>query len=196
MRKSRLFSLLCAFCPGAGEMYLGLMKRGTAIMTAFWGVFCLTAFLGLSFLIFLLPIIWFYSFFDTLTLRNLDYYALVELQEKDEFFFQDLLGSEKNLPGIARKYHTWIGLGFILLGLLLLYSRFYRFLARYDFIPSWVRSLLRELPAAAVAFGIIALGVWLIRGKRMPADKVEDYPRYKEGDGSDEKEKDHDKRSA
>ena len=36
MRKSRLFSLLCAFWPGAGEMYLGLMKRGIGIMILFW----------------------------------------------------------------------------------------------------------------------------------------------------------------
>lgn len=193
MRKSRLFSLLCAFWPGAGEMYLGLMKRGLAIMMIFWGDIVLTAGLGISFLIFVLPIVWFYSFFDTLTLRNLDYYALVELQEKDEYFFQDLLGGEKNLPNIAHKYHTWLGLGFILMGLLLLYTRFYRFLARYDFVPSWARSLLRELPVAAVAFGIIALGVWLIKGKRMPADTVEDFPRYKDREKEGD---DHDKRSA
>ena len=37
MKKSRFFSLLCAFWPGAGEMYLGLMKRGLGIMLAFWG---------------------------------------------------------------------------------------------------------------------------------------------------------------
>lgn len=195
MRKSRLFSLLCAFWPGAGEMYLGLMRRGLAIMTIFWGVIVLSAGLGISFLIFVLPIVWFYSFFDTLTLRNLDYYALVELQEKDEFFFQDLLGGEKNLPNLADKYHTVFGAVFILVGLLMLYTRLNRFLYRLDIIPSWMHTLLRELPVAAVAFGIIALGLWLIRGKRMPADTVEDYPHYKEGD-RDEKEKDHDKRSA
>ena len=195
MRKSRLFSLLCAFWPGAGEMYLGLMRRGLTLMTVFWSVIVLTAGLGISFLIFVLPIVWFYSFFDTLTLRTLDYYALVELQEKDEFFFQDLLGGEKNLPGIARKYHTWLGFGFILLGLLLLYNRLNRSLYHMDIIPSWMYSLLRELPIVLVAFGIIALGVWLIKGKRMPADTVEDYPRYKEG-AREKEEKDHDKRSA
>lgn len=189
MRKSRLFSLLCAFWPGAGEMYLGLMKRGLAIMMTFWGVIAVSAGLGINFIIFALPILWFYSFFDTLTLRNLDYYALVELQEKDEFFFQELLGGEKNLPKMAGKYHVWLGAGFILAGLLLLYTRLNRFLYRMDVIPSWMHSLLRELPVAAVAFVIIALGVWLVKGKNLPADTVEDFPRYKE-------EQDNDKRSA
>lgn len=193
MRKSRLFSLLCAFWPGAGEMYLGLMKRGLTIMVIFWGDIVLTSGLGISFLIFALPIIWFYSFFDTLTLRNLDYYALVELQEKDDFFFQDLLGGEKNLPGIAQRYHILLGTGFIVLGLLLLYNRLTRFLSRLDIIPSWLYRIFQDLPIVLVAFGVIALGIWLIRGKRMPADTVEDYPRYKE---SDREEKDHDKRSA
>ena len=37
--------------------------------------------------------------------------------------------------------------------------------------------------------------VWLVRGKRMPADRVEDYPQYGEREDS-RKEKRHDKRSA
>ena len=88
MKKSRLFSLLCACWPGAGEMYLGLMNRGLAIMLLFWGIIAVGAF-GFVIPMFLLPVIWFYSFFDTLTLRNLDYYALTELQERDEYFFRD-----------------------------------------------------------------------------------------------------------
>lgn len=194
MRKSRLFSLLCAFWPGAGEMYLGLMRRGLTIMMIFWGVITISAALGINFVIFALPILWFYSFFDTLTLRNLDYYALVELQEKDEFFFQELLGGE-SLPKLAGKYHLFLGAGFILMGILLLYNRASRFLYRLDFIPPWLYTLLRELPVAAVAFGVIALGVWLVKGKRLPADTVEDYPRYKEKDDSREEE-DNGKRSA
>ena len=52
MRKSRLFSLLCAFWPGAGEMYLGLMKRGLAIMVIFWGSIGVMSYLGLEMLLF------------------------------------------------------------------------------------------------------------------------------------------------
>ena len=100
MRKSRLFSLLCAFWPGAGEMYLGLMKRGIGIMILFWFALAIGATM-FPWIIFIMPVLWFYSFFDTLTLRNLDYYALTELQERDEFFFQELLGGRFTLGDMA-----------------------------------------------------------------------------------------------
>lgn len=194
MRKSRLFSLLCAFWPGAGEMYLGLMKRGLAIMVLFWGDIALMSVLGIEVLLFVLPVLWFYSFFDTLTLRSLDYYALTELQEKDDFFFQDLFGDNAARTAV-QKYHVLIGGGLIALGVLLLWQRLIRFFWFADIIPEVVYQVFKALPSMALSFGIIALGVWLIRGKRMPADTVEDYPRYKEQEGQG-KEKSNDKRSA
>ncbi len=70
-----------------------------------------------------------------------------------------------------------------------------RFLWRNDILPGWLYSLLDNLPNMLLSFGIIALGIWLVRGKRMPADRVEDYPQYGEREDS-RKEKRHDKRSA
>lgn len=193
MKKSRLFSLLCAFWPGAGEMYLGLMKRGLGIMILFWLVFAIGATV-FPWLIFILPVLWFYSFFDTLTLRNLDYYALTELQEKDDFFFQDLLG-DSDVRMIMTKHHVLIGAGLVLLGIVMIWKRLVRSFWFADIIPDWAYGLLRTLPSLVLSFGIIALGLWLIRGKRLPADTVEDYPQYKE-QAAPGKEKDHDKRSA
>ena len=74
MKKSRLFSLLCAFCPGAGEMYMGLLKRGASIMLLFWGIVALCTLI--PYLMFLLPVIWFFSFFETLNLRNMTWAQL------------------------------------------------------------------------------------------------------------------------
>ena len=193
MKKSRLFSLLCACWPGAGEMYLGLMNRGLAIMILFWGVIALSVMIGNAVLLFLLPVVWFYSFFDTLTLRNLDYYALTELQERDEYFFKDLMGDHYNLPGVVQKYHLFLGIGLILLGGYALYDRLVRWLWRVDLLPDWLYGLFNQLPSMLVAFGIIALGVWLVRGKRMPADEVEDFPQYKELGKEEER---HGKQSA
>ena len=122
MRKSRLFSLLCAFWPGAGEMYLGLMKRGIGIMILFWFALAIGATM-FPWIIFIMPVLWFYSFFDTLTLRNLDYYALTELQERDEFFFQELLGGRFTLGDMVGKYHVALGIGLICAGLLSIYNR-------------------------------------------------------------------------
>ncbi|MCI8652669.1 MAG: hypothetical protein HFF11_03115 [Angelakisella sp.] len=195
MRKSRLFSLLCACWPGAGEMYLGLMNRGVAIMLLFWGVVVIGA-TGFPPPMFILPVLWFYSFFDTLTLRNLDYYALTELQERDEYFFEDLMGGKYSLPEVVEKYRLLIGLGLILAGGYTLYEKVVRFLWRSDILPGWLYSLLDNLPNMLLSFGIIALGIWLVRGKRMPADEVEDFPQYGKRLEGTREEKGNDKRSA
>ena len=55
-----IFSLI----PGAGEMYMGFKKQGISIMFLFWGVFAIGACTGMDWLVFLIPIIWFYSFFN------------------------------------------------------------------------------------------------------------------------------------
>ena len=195
MKKSRLFSLLCACWPGAGEMYLGLMNRGLAIMLLFWGIIAVGAF-GFVIPMFLLPVIWFYSFFDTLTLRNLDYYALTELQERDEYFFRDLMGDKYDLPGAAQKYHLFLGIALIVCGGFFLYDRLIRWIWHVQIVPSWLLGFLDGLPSMLVSFGIIALGVWLVRGKRMPADEVEDFPQYGKRLEGTREEKGNDKRSA
>ena len=179
MRKSRFFSLLCAFWPGAGEMYLGLMRRGLGIMLVFWGVIALIAAFRVDLLLFILPVLWFYSFFDTLTLRNLDYDALVECQERDEFFFQDLFGGREELTGALGKHHVLLGCGCVFLGAALLYDRLMQWLWWNEAVPAWLTALLDSVPSLLLAFGVIALGLWLIRGKKLPADKVEDYPQYR-----------------
>ncbi len=141
MRKSRLFSLLCAFWPGAGEMYLGLMKRGIGIMILFWFALAIGATM-FPWIIFIMPVLWFYSFFDTLTLRNLDYYALTELQERDEFFFQELLGGRFTLGDMVGKYHVALGIGLICAGLLSIYNRLLHWFWRNDILPLWLGDFL------------------------------------------------------
>lgn len=48
--------------PGAGHMYLGLQRRGLQLMAAFLLSIYLLDLLRLSAFLFLVPIIWFYSF--------------------------------------------------------------------------------------------------------------------------------------
>ncbi|GGO04140.1 DUF6677 family protein [Saccharibacillus kuerlensis] len=64
--KSRTLGLLLAIVPGASHMYLGLMKRGAQMMILFFGSIYILDVLGLSLFLFLVPLIWFYAFFDAL----------------------------------------------------------------------------------------------------------------------------------
>lgn len=57
--------------PGAGHMYLGLMKRGTQLMFAFWLSFVLTVMFKQPLLgVPLMVIIWFYAQFDATHIRR------------------------------------------------------------------------------------------------------------------------------
>ena len=157
MRKSRLFSLLCAFWPGAGEMYLGLMQRGLAIMMVFWLAFAIGATM-FPWIVFIMPVLWFYSFFDTLTLRNLDYYALTELQERDEFFFQELLGGRFTLGDVVGKYHVALGIGLICAGLLSIYNRLLHWFGATTSSPcgwriSWITCPVCSSPSPSSPWG-------------------------------------------
>ena len=88
-----------------------------------------------------------------------------------------------------------LGIGLICAGLLSIYNRLLHWFWRNDILPLWLADFLDYLPSLLLSFAVIALGVWLVRGKRMPADRVEDYPQYGEREDS-RKEKRHDKRSA
>ncbi|OQR55951.1 hypothetical protein [Bacillus sp. CDB3] len=65
-KKSKTFASILAMFPGAGHMYLGLQRRGLQLMAAFLLSIYLLDLLRLSAFLFLVPIIWFYSFFDAL----------------------------------------------------------------------------------------------------------------------------------
>ena len=38
MKKNSFLTFCFAFIPGAGEMYLGMMKKGLAVMLLFWSL--------------------------------------------------------------------------------------------------------------------------------------------------------------
>ncbi|WP_077620442.1 hypothetical protein [Bacillus sinesaloumensis] len=101
-RKSKTLATILAIFPGAGHMYLGLQKRGIQLMAAFlFGIYILDV-LRLSLFLFLIPIIWFYSFFD----------ALQKVSKHGE---EDL----EDVPVVSYivNHQKWVGFGLIALGL-------------------------------------------------------------------------------
>ena len=55
-RKSGFLTFCFACLPGAGEMYLGYMKRGLSVMIAFWGLIFVASLLNMGILGILAPI--------------------------------------------------------------------------------------------------------------------------------------------
>ncbi|HEY4392393.1 MAG TPA: hypothetical protein VGN02_13705 [Paenibacillus sp.] len=100
-RRSKILATLLSAFPGAGQMYLGLQKRGLQLMVLFLGSFYIIDVLRLKVFLFVIPIIWFFSLFDGL--QQISRYGILPLEDRP------LIDGKRN-------YQNWLGIVLILLG--------------------------------------------------------------------------------
>lgn len=159
MKYSRKLALFFSLVPGAGHMYLGLIKQGIQLMLLFFSIIFIGASFQLDFLLIFLPIVWFYSIFDV---------RLKSLQEnipKDDNLpifsnvrsFDDLM---KN--NLMDKYIAYL---LILMGILSVVNNILIPLAsRYiDY------EIIRYTKSCIISFILIATGCLLLRRKKYAA---------------------------
>lgn len=169
-KKNRLFTFCCSLLPGAGEMYLGFFKHGVSTMALFFLLLTLSSSLFPP-LIYMAPVVWFYSFFHSNHLASLaddEFYML----EDDYLFHIHNLAQTKDL--LLTRYRKPFSFCLIFLGAAVLWqnaSEFIRvFFSDLLSIPEPLQEMLfwfnRRLPQMLVAVGIILLGIWLIKEKR------------------------------
>lgn len=175
-KKNGFFTFCCSLIPGAGEMYLGFMKEGISVMLLMMGAFMLTSFFRLDVCVYLLPVIWFYSFFNVhnkASLSDEEFYAL----EDDYLFHMDRVIPQKGqLSGKQTTIFAWI---LILLGVSILWGSVIREIVRIighyvsETVLQAVEYFLYHLPQYAIAVFLIAAGVYLIRHKKEELDQEE-----------------------
>ena len=120
MKKSSFWTFVFSLFPGAGHMYLGLMKKGASLMLLFCLTIALSGFLNLSFLLILLPVIWFYSFFDAMNLRNVPY---EERMAREDHFLFDMDGLlNKDWKVVLKRRHLLVGIICIFFGAWILFQ--------------------------------------------------------------------------
>lgn len=164
-RKRNGFLTFCFSClPGAGQMFLGFFKQGISLMIVFFGLICLTGWLDLPPFIFLLPVIWFYAFFDALNKNALPDNDFEQLE--DHYLFINGLDDFKGLS--LSRYRIVAAVIIILLGINLLCNNLVDLLATFGFTFSYEihQIFFYHIPQMAIAILIIAAGVYLIMGKR------------------------------
>ncbi len=172
IRKKNGFLTFCfSLLPGAGQMYMGFMKRGLSLMSAFFLLIFLAMLLRTEAIMLIMPVLWFYAFFDTHNLRAMpedEFYA-----QEDEFLAISQLPMDK-LKIFQNKYRNILALVLIVIGISILWNNFMDIL-RYV-IPSYIANALYNIgyyfPQLFIGAAIIALGLYLIRGKK----KELDYP--------------------
>ena len=175
-RKHGLLLFIAACIPGCGEMYQGYMKRGISILTAFCAVFALAVFLEIGALAVLMIPLWLFSFFDSYNLRGQTDAQAESNPDAYLFGLSDM--DSRRMSDMLRKRHSLVGWGLVILGVYVFYTTAADWVTDffYQFFDAWWigRILSYDVPRLAVTVGIIALGVWFIRGPKR--EKSEDIP--------------------
>lgn len=166
-KKSGFLTFIFSLVPGAGEMYMGFFKQGVSIMCIFFGMIAMSSYLMMGPVLFLLPVIWCYSFFHVHNLRALsdeEFYAVEDkfLFSTDEQSLKMQFGNEKIRRIFAVVLILWGGFA--------LWDTFVDYICKaldiLGFNSTTVYSFLNDLPRAAFSIAIVMAGVYLIRGKK------------------------------
>lgn len=174
--KKNIFLNFCFSCmPGAGQMYQGFIKKGVSIMALFFGVIGIANILNVGEICLVLPIIWFYAFFDAINSNSLPDYEFAQL--RDEFI---IVKDTEDLRMSIHRFRMPIAIGCIAFGGYSLIKVFFDMLSDIVNIPEdvyweisrWVNS---NIPRVAIALLIIWFGMRLIKGKRTDIDNRESY---------------------
>lgn len=101
-KKSKAIATFLSIFPGAGHLYLGYQRRGVQLMAAFLFSIYILDILRLGVFLFLIPIIWCYSFFDGLQKASKNGQEPIEDTPIISYFIN---------------HQKWVGIGLILVGL-------------------------------------------------------------------------------
>ena len=176
-QKHGLLLFLTSCVPGCGEMYQGYMKRGMSILTIFCGIFALAVLLEIGALAVLMLPVWLFSFFDSYNLRA---QTEADATPADAYLFCLSDMDSRRMNDLLRKRHSLVGWGLVLLGVYVLFETVAGHLVNIicEYLGEWwlYEIVMRDLPPLAVTVGIIALGVWFIRGPKKA--QVEDIPAF------------------
>ncbi|MCQ4670266.1 hypothetical protein NE689_02950 [Lactonifactor longoviformis] len=164
-----IFSLI----PGAGELYMGFRRQGISIMGVFWGIIALSSTLNIGILMLTIPVLWFYSFFNVHNLASLSEEEFYSLEDTYLFHLDEIL---RDKEGFLRKYQGFVSLVLILMGASMLWNIMRSIF--YSFMPAFIIDILNGisnyLPKTIIAVGLVALGVYLVMGKKKELDMEDD----------------------
>ena len=172
MMKNGILTFLFAFCPGAGQMYQGYMKRGLSLITMFCVAFGAGTLLGVLYVA--MPIVWMYSFFDTFNLRA---QILADTAPEDDYLIH-FDPRDRRLARALLDSHKLVGWALIAFGALIAYQSLIMNILG-DLVYRWGHSspvfralylVMASLPDVVVCVALIVCGVWLVKGPH-PAKK-------------------------
>jgi len=169
--KSKFLTFIFSLMPGAGHMYLGFMKMGISLMAIFLFVIFLSSWLSIGPLLFILPLIWFYSFFDCSNKRYSTDEEFLLLEDNYLFSLDELVKIDKD---ILKKHSLISGILLVLLGIYLIWNNLintlFGYMDMYGELYNVINSVTRVAPKIIIGIVIIVIGGKLIMGKKKQCD--------------------------
>ncbi|MFT5871558.1 MAG: hypothetical protein ACI8WT_000478 [Clostridium sp.] len=167
--KSKFLTFCFSLLPGAGHMYMGFMKMGLSLMAAFFFLIFLSSWLSIGPLLFVLPLIWFYSFFDCMNKRYSTDEEFLLLEDNYLFSLDELIKIDKS---VLKKHSLFSGIILILLGGYLIGNNIIHSLSRFmpDEVYNAINNVTRVTPQILIGIVIIVVGAKLIIGKKKECD--------------------------
>lgn len=168
-QKNRFWLFIFSLCPGAGHMYMGLMRMGLSFMLGFMLLIAVTAITGIDVLAVLPVTLYIYSFFHANNIGGMDAAQFAALEDEYLFGFGEWDTSRLKLN---KKNRNIVAVVCIVLGICMLWNVGFGMLRDY---VGWDNPVIRavyytmrdEVPRIIIAIGVIWFGVSLLRGKRV-----------------------------
>lgn len=168
-KKSKFLTFMFSFLPGAGHMYMGFMKMGISLMSLFFFLIFFSSWLDIGPLLFILPILWFYSFFDCINKSCSTDEEFLLLEDTYLFSLDRMVKIDKD---IFKKRRLFAGILILLLGVYLVWNNTMNFLSRYISNESYeaINNVTRHAPQLIIGIAIIFVGAKLILGKKKESE--------------------------
>lgn len=185
-KKNKILFFLFSLIPGAAHMYIGLVKRGLVIMLALVAGAGLAMMADTPAFLLVLPVLWFYSFFDALNKYHLPEEKLAKVQDDFLFFLNAMPENVRSDPRFKKVASANVlkvgGIVAIIAGAYLIWDQIIvRVLIRLlsDTGAEILSQISYKLPQVAVAVILIVVGIKLISHKKRELER-------KNNEGEDE----------
>lgn len=185
-KKNKILFFLFSLIPGAAHMYIGLVKRGLVIMLALVAGAGLAMMADTPAFLLVLPVLWFYSFFDAWNKYRLPEEKLTKVQDDFLFFLNAMPENVRSDPRFKKVASANVlkvgGIVAIIAGAYLIWDQIIvRVLIRLlsDTGAEILSQISYKLPQVAVAVILIVVGIKLISHKKRELER-------KNNEGEDE----------
>lgn len=185
-KKNKILFFLFSLIPGVAHMYIGLVKRGLVIMLALVAGAGLAMMADTPAFLLVLPVLWFYSFFDAWNKYHLPEEKLTKVQDDFLFFLNAMPENVRSDPRFKKVASANVlkvgGIVAIIAGAYLIWDQIIvRVLIRLlsDTGAEILSQISYKLPQVAVAVILIVVGIKLVSHKKRELER-------KNNEGEDE----------